>query len=1261
MLTRSPTPIVCTILTLTLAAHALASGRGLHSKVYVVPVAKPVTIDGNLDDWDLSGQIRSYVIPETADMQSVRTAYMYDDEAIYISGIVRDSSPMMNRHDPKTDPQRAWDADVCQLFYSLDPDLPFPLDYTNDPKAPPAPVATMYLWYFTDRQEPCLALFRGMRFAEPVQPDAHPKGVVPADQFQGAYVKAEDGRGYTFEYRIPWKTLGVKRAPKANDILAASLCVFWSTPDGLHTAGGASWVYDIMSGSGFNFQNARVWGKLMFWPNGNVARELVTEGQPPEKPLPLKFEYDLPADGQVSIQLFDKSNALARTLVAQGDRRAGKNVELWDGLDEQGSPLPPGTYTVRGVFSPKPVKAEVRFSVHNSGNPPWPTDDGRGGWGGDHGMPVAVCALPDGMLLAWTVSEYGWGIIRTDLDGRKRWGSTNAAEHLALADDGKRFFAAGGHSWEGGEVAARVLDLTDSRPLHFGNEQAAILPPEGGTAETNHVTGLAAHGGRLYIAFVKRNLIAVHDQVSGERIALWEVPAPGRLDPRPDGTLVATSDDAIVLIDPQDGKVSPFIKDHLDRPTGVAVAPDGTIYVACAGKQQNISVFDASGKFLRSVGKPGGRPAVGAYDKQGMYQPGGIDMDARGRVWVAETEDFPKRISVWDAQSGQNLLEFFGGSSYFGYGFIDVDKPDEILVHNVLWKIDWKTYKTEPYTTVWRKTAPDMIEPINPDGYSGFARIVTADNGRQYMWGGGQLKSILCRRDGDLFKPFAAMFSVSYGWSLYRGQALPLIDDNKEKFPNGHYFWQDANDDQCVQAEEITPLGSEYGPPVFAWLNKDLSVMLRTGQILKPTKILDNGQPVYDVANAVDSPIRGKGGLPHAYLTKGPDGTVFTSGNRKGPSLIRWSSDGGIVWSYNDIPSWPHSLNLPITGPGRLWGMTNLMGVGGDYFAAMTYFGVNHVFTTDGICVAALLRDGRVGGRGPDEGQPEGQGGQFVKLKIDGADRYFIIHGGQDTRVWEVTGLDTVQRLPERTYEHSQADATLAAEKLEEYRKSAESSQRLVIARGRSALDLAKPVGKAVDSERRFEARAAYDEENLYLRYDVTAAAEMVNAAPDPRLIFKGGNLIDLQLATDPAAPADRKTPAPGDLRLLVTRQNDQPVAVLYRPRVANFSGEPIVLRSPTGQESFDSIEPVEVKLDYRKTATGFTAVVTIPLKTLGFQPQVGQQVRMDLGYIFGNTPGTAAAARAYWKNNSFTANVLNDIPHESRLEPAEWGQALVE
>src|SRR5262249_52355909 len=135
-----------------------------------------------------------------------------------------------------------------------------------------------------------------------------------------------------------------------------------------------------------------------------------------------------------------------------------------------------------------------------------------------------------------------------------------------------------------------------------------------------------------------------------------------------------------------------------------------------------------------------------------------------------------------------------------------------------------------------------------------------------------------------------------------------------------------------------------------------------------------------------------------------------------------------------------------------------------------------------------------------------------------------------------------------------------------------------------------------------------------------------------------------------------------GDVRLLVTRQQGKPLAVIYRPRVMGFQRQPIVLTSPTGQETFDAIEVSDkVKLEYRKTPAGFSALVTIPLAVLDWTPQPNSAVRLDLGYLFGNATGNQCALRAYWSNASPTAGIIGDVPSESRLEPAQWGTATVE
>ncbi len=238
------------------------SGRGKHKKMYAVPCPGKVTIDGKLDDWDLSGQLYMYVMQETSEMMSAKFAIMYDDDALYLSGDVRYPWAMRNRHDPGADGDKGWNADSCQFRMVLDPAQGYPINQGTFNPPPNPELVHLTLWYYSDKQEPVLALQTGMNYAIPHK-EWLPFGVVPHDLYQAAYRAKDDGKGYTFEYRIPWSTLSEKKIhPKAGDLVASTVQFNFSTPDGL-TAGGG-WLYDVMSGPGFTFQSSACWGKLIF-------------------------------------------------------------------------------------------------------------------------------------------------------------------------------------------------------------------------------------------------------------------------------------------------------------------------------------------------------------------------------------------------------------------------------------------------------------------------------------------------------------------------------------------------------------------------------------------------------------------------------------------------------------------------------------------------------------------------------------------------------------------------------------------------------------------------------------------------------------------------------------------------------------------------------------------------------------------------------------------------------------------------------------
>lgn len=1256
------------------------SGRGRHKEFYVVPAPGEVTIDGSLDDWDLSAQIEMFVIEATRSTQSAKIAAMYNDEAFYLSGVVNDPTPMMNRHNPAVNAERAWDADAVQFRLTIDPAAGYPVressfDYRRkggrNAPAPPEDtrddIVHMLLWHYTDEGTHHLQMQKGMSYRTP-DPSWQPDGLVPPDKYEGFFREHDDQLGYTFEYRIPWSTLGAEKPLEGGDVVAGTVNVFWSRPDGLAHIRISGAAYDIMGEPGFPFQKTDSWGKVIFSKTGNVSRDLVTAGLPPERTLPLEFSYDLPDDGIATIQLFKPDGTAARILVPHENRLGGRNTERWDGLDDGGDLLPAGEYRWRGVFAKAPVKAEYRFSVHNSGNPPYTTVDGKGGWGGDHGEPMDVAALSDGMLLLWRVAEYGSGTIRVDNDGRKQWGTQAGGRHIAT--DGTYYYIGGIHAWHGGGGIG-VFEVESARPAQLANGSGSLLYPEGGNDETNHESGIAWHNGTLYVSFEARDLIAAYNTETGDLLGTFEVPAPERLAVTPEGALLVVSEGKVMSVQVsgfsvQDGEAKPdtrdltpetLIADHLDDPRGIAVGPDGTIYVANAGDLQSVSVFDKAGRYLRGIGKPGGRPAVGTYDPSGMFAPGGVALDGEGRLWVAETRDSPKRISVWDTKTGENLSEFFGGSGYFSYGHIDEKRPNEILAHNVLWAIDWDTYTTRPISTIWRKTEPNMMGGPGAAAYQHVPKLVTAANGTQYLYGNRGGASILMRREGDIFKPFAALLDTR------RGTGISLVKETNDQWKGNSRFppvllWQDANDDQIVQLDELTQLEDGYSKERFAWLEPDLTLRVSNGKIWRPVGIQQNGRVVYDPAAAEPAVAAATSG----YMALTDDGAILTLHHNDGPSLVKHLPNGDTPWNYPDLIAWRQTLNMPLTGPGRLWGMTGLMGVAGDYFAHQAYWGCNQLFRTDGQYINALLNDRRSVGRGPYAGQSEGQGGSFVKLTIDGKERRFIIGGSNDVRIWEVMGLDALRDIPGGTYTHTEEAVAQARAAKTAYEASLVGNpEPRIVPGGKAALADAPSSSIEIEGDRAVAVRLAYDAENLYLRYDVETPHELVNATPDSRIIFRGGNLIDIQLAADPDAAADRKTPAPGDQRLLISRRDRKAIAVHFQPKVAGFEGEPTVLSSPTGKESFDRIDEVEVGLEYERTDNGFRATVTMPQSLLGLDLAARDVLRLDLGYIFGNAEGTRANARAYLFNHSFSANVVDDIPHESRLEPAEWGEAEVE
>ncbi len=68
-----------------------------------------------------------------------------------------------------------------------------------------------------------------------------------------------------------------------------------------------------------------------------------------------------------------------------------------------------------------------------------------------------------------------------------------------------------------------------------------------------------------------------------------------------------------------------------------------------------------------------------------------------------------------------------------------------------------------------------------------------------------------------------------------------------------------------------------------------------------------------------------------------------------------------------------------------------------------------------------------------------------------------------------------------------------------------------------------------------------YDAKNLYAAFHVVDASPMMNSGKVLDSLFKYGDAIDLYLACDAGVDPARKEPAPGDVRLLLTKYQGSP------------------------------------------------------------------------------------------------------------------------
>lgn len=144
-----------------------------------------------------------------------------------------------------------------------------------------------------------------------------------------------------------------------------------------------------------------------------------------------------------------------------------------------------------------------------------------------------------------------------------------------------------------------------------------------------------APDGSVYIADTMNHRLQ-HMSPEGDVIAVWGQESTQAEGPAPEGTF--------------------------KEPWGVAVAPDGSVYVADTWNHR-VQHFTAGGEFLQAFGTYGQGETSFAF-----WGPRDVAVDGEGRVYVADTGN--KRVVVFDAEVNP-ISEFGGGGELPGY----LDEP----------------------------------------------------------------------------------------------------------------------------------------------------------------------------------------------------------------------------------------------------------------------------------------------------------------------------------------------------------------------------------------------------------------------------------------------------------------------------------------------------------------------------------------------------------------------------------------------------------
>ena len=1266
------------------AVFALAASAGNmcpDGTAHAVPLkdGRAPVIDGNLDDWDLSGEEPCWNAEQLADEQYAKIAFMYDDDFFYVS--VRMGLYDHEYTNPNRPEDRFWNGDVVQVRICTDPSLGHPL-----PKVETDAITAINLWRNTQDGKDHLFVTAGPGWNR-VMKDVPP----------GSAVKiVTEGRTCTMESRTPWKILGVPsgKCPfKPGEAMSACVDVKWSPgSDGHYTA----LIYDRDPGA-FAFLNLGNWGRIRFSPRGGLAPKPKTladvakaardaANAPRVTSTPVRVS--IPKKGKLSVNIVRDDGWVVKELMGGELHDAGEVTAYWDGRDALGFPCETGRPYRWKAYLHDGLDWEYAGTVGVSGNPPYETPDKKGGWGADHGPAVDAAADATGRYFIWHMAEGGRGIVKTGFDGDVVWRVSpfvagGFCPFSAVASDGKRVWIV----LERGDGKERNTELIH---LDAATGNYELFPDGRGSIPIEvskkpmdidtrrdfrlNSVGCAAKDGRVYVSDTMGDEVIVLDGETGSRLGALRVAHPRGICLCGDGLLVAQSSGCVSKLG-FDGKVEALFG-GLDCPHGVAAAADGSVFVSEHGATHQVRRFakGADGwKAVAAIGRRGGRADVGAIDKKSFRYPAGLAVDSTGTLLVPEMAP-PKIINLVDAATCEIVRKYYGYTSYAPTTFPDCDDPREVYYSLAGPDCFARAHLAEGSVV----GEPDACWDFEAAG-SPVGSVVSTMNTPYVMRAGNGVKYLVADGGpGFGCGGYGTDYRTEYGtW----GRPVMRVDAHDALTPvacvwntgregDALLVWCDRNADGKIGADELDQL-TGVGGEKYRWALQNGSMYVdRNGDCFLTTqnqRVVRLRNRGWNAAGAPDWDVKGADiaipdVLPGARIHSGwrfgflgmrrdSEGSFYAAINCNYPYvneayskymhqgmghtadmnavfMTKYDRDGRLVWRTG---------RKAIGGakPGEMlhhWCYAGL--VNDEYSVAASEWACFTFYTKDGFYVDRIFDT--PGLRPAEKTGPKGMGGEDFSGQV-------VYYPDRD-EVW--------------AYNEGHVFRVLGFEKGRV--KGEWRTEGTVELKAVDPLDFAGKKKAIGDVSLKVEGG------RVLFSAHVDDDSPLVNVAGDIGAVFKGGDAVGFEIGPKAAAAALGAVPERnpkgrhlGFARVLAARMGGKDRVIAFKP-FTDMERRPLSYSTPAGGDSvFEFVGEVpgaDVAFAVDADGKGYSAKIAVPASFLELDFGGGYAFEAEALLSGEGQRGLGTVERCYLNSpDSSETTMTDDVPTESRLYPRGW------